>query len=121
MNMKKSDFMFMYPDVAVQKIEFKTVLSKKEIETSLLELTKMLGTGLLAYEVSGKWVEAFTSVNFLKFKERMIKDAILRDLNGTVHKVVSDMPFMCGGVFCIRTECEGNEDVYACTCFDPYK
>lgn len=51
----------------------------------------------------------------------MVKDAVLEDLNGDKHVVVSEDPFMCGGEFCIRTECDGRTDVYACTFFNPNK
>lgn len=116
---KKSDFIILYPDVAVQKIELVCRLPKKEIEKTLIEMTNSMGIGLLYYQSSGVQVEVFTSVQFGKFMNTMTEGVILVDLNGTTHKVVSEKPFICGGEFCIRTECEGREDVYSCTFFNP--
>jgi len=118
---KKSDFIILYPDVAVQKIEFVYRLPKKEIEKTLIEMTNSMETGLLYYQSTGVCVEAFTSVRFGKFMNTMTEGIILVDLNGTKHKVVSEKPFICGGEFCVRTKCEGQEDVYSCTFFNPNK
>lgn len=119
--MKKSDFVILYPDVAMQEIEFKYVMPRKEVEGTLLAMSRFLGTGLLAYQGSGKNFKAFTSVRFHQFKERMVKGAIMFDLNGDRHEVVSDSPFMCGGEFCVRTSHAGKEDTYPCTFFNPSK
>ena len=119
--MNKRDFILLYPDVAKQEIEFKFVMAKKDVERDLLAMCNAMGTGLLAYQVSAKKAVAFTSVKFLNFKKRMVKDAVLEDLNGDKHVVVSEEPFMCGGEFCIRTECDDRTDVYACTFFNPNK
>ncbi len=119
--MKKSDFIMLYPDVAKQGVEFKDVMPRKEVEGTLLAMCCSLGTGLLAYQSAGKKATAFTSVKFHQFKERMVKGAVMVDLNGDRHEVVSDSPFMCGGEFCVRTSHDGKEDVYPCTFFNPSK
>lgn len=119
--MNKRDFILLYPDVAKQEVEFNFVMAKKDVEHDLLAMCDAMETGLLAYQVSAKRAVAFTSVKFLNFKKRMVKDAVLEDLNGDKHVVVSKEPFMCCGVFCIRTECDGRTDVYDCTLFNPNK
>ncbi len=119
--MKKSDFIMLYPDVAKQGVEFKDVMPRKEVEGTLLAMCCSLGTGLLAYQSAGKKATAFTSVKFHQLKERMVKGAVMVDLNGDRHEVVSDSPFMCGGEFCVRTSHDGKEDVYPCTFFNPSK
>lgn len=117
--MKKSDFMIMYPDVTAFKIEFKDVISRTEVEKNLAAMCESLETGLLAYNRSGKWVEAFTSEKFYNFIQRMGKDSVLTDLNGEKHTVISEAIFFCGVDLCVRTISNGNEDVYPCTFFNP--
>ena len=117
--MKKSDFAIMYPDVTVFKIEFKDVMSRTEIEKNLAAMCESLGTGLLAYNHSGKWVEVFTSKKFHNFIQRMGRDAVLTDLNGEKHTVISEAFFFCGADLCVRTLSNGCEDVYPCTFFNP--
>ena len=118
-NMTKDDFI--YADVKIQKVEFNRGTPRKDIETALLEMVDCMRTGLLAYQRTGSWVEVFTSVQFLQFKKRMVEGAALVDFNGLHHKVISEQPFMCSGSMCVRTVCEGIEDVYECSVFNPFK
>ena len=117
--MTKDDFI--YPDVKRQRVEFHRGTSRREIEAALIEMADCMNTGLLAFQRKGTWVEVFTSVKFLQFKKRMVNGAVLVDFNGLHHKVISEQPFICSGSLCVRTICEGIEDVYECSIFNPFK
>lgn len=119
--MEKSDFIWLYPDVCKQELDFTSVLSRKEVEKNLIFLCDSMCTGMLAYERSGKKATVFTSKKFLAFLKHMTEGNTVTDLNGETHEIISKEPFLCSGEYCIRTRNNGSEDVYHCTFFNPEK
>lgn len=119
--MKKSDFIFLYPDVCEWVITFQQGTDKREIEQDIICMCNANKIGMLAYHKYGEMVTVYTSDKFLQFQKRMVRGASLVDLNGDKHTVISEEPFVCCGEYCIRTECNGNSDIYPCTFFNPNK
>ena len=116
--MKRQDFKKSYPDVCVQEITFKTVISRREIEDKVIKLVDGLQTGLLGYESSGKKLKVFTSFRFKDRLDKMIKGEQALDENtGLVGIITSEKPFVCGAEMCIRVSFGETSDVYACTYF----
>lgn len=116
--MDKSTFKKQYPDVCMQKITTPKILTRREIETKVIQIVENLETGLLAYESSGREVKVFTSLQFANKLKTMTKDSQILDENtGLVGTITSDKPFVCSCEMCVRVDFGEWSDVYACTYF----
>lgn len=117
--MKKQDFKKNYPDVCVQDITFKSVISRREIENTVIKLVDGLQTGLLGYESCGKKLKVFTSYQFKDRLEQMVKgEQVLDENTGLVGTITSEEPYVCSAEMCVRVSFGESSDVYACTYFD---
>lgn len=118
----KNTFKKKFPDVKVQRLETKTVLSKREIEKIVINMCNLCGFGLLYFESSGKKITVYTSEKMKKELENMKKGAELKvhTEDGKPMIVISDEPFIIGGEYCIRIQLpNGTEDVFSCEfCID---
>lgn len=112
----KQTFKKQFPDIKVQKLETKVVLSHRDVEDTVLAMCESLGVGLVSFERSGKRITVYTSDKMKNALDGMKKGAVvLSSSDGITGTVMSDKPFICGGELCVRVDFGNQRDeVYSC-------
>lgn len=107
-----------FPDTKIQKLEMKEIMSRLELEETIMAFSKALGFGTVGFQIYGLWVHVYTSETF-KAKLTMMKkgDTVLDSFAGCVGVIESEKPFLCGGEMGIRVDFGDNSDVYNCRYF----
>ena len=115
--MKIADFKKKFPDVHVQQLETKAVLSREEIEDTVKQFMQWFGSGLVAYESRGRDIKVFTS-NKMKREMEKLKPGceVTHPLDGRKGIVTGEVTLICGTP-CIRVEFDGKSDMYDCAMF----
>lgn len=116
--MNKKDFQKKFPDVKLQELETKVVLSRAQVQECVIGLVKSLDTGLVYYDYSCRTIRAFTSDKMKSEIDRMLPGYQVVNLHtGKVGKVISDEPFIICGQMCVTVDFEGKKDAYDCEFF----
>lgn len=111
--MTKEDFIKKYPDVALQQLSSKVVLSRAEKEKIVEGMCKSLGTGLVYYESRGKKIKVFTSYRLKDELDKMVPGYEVTDPNtGQVGIVISEEPNLLGREMCVRVKFGNASDWY---------
>lgn len=117
----KNTFKKQFPDIKVQKLESKVVLSHRQVEETVTGMCQSLGMGLVYYERSGKNITVYTSDKMKAALDGMKKGASVlyheEDVSGTV---TSEEPYIMGGELCVTVDFSGTaigSGAYSCTSF----
>ncbi len=116
----KTTFKKKFPDVKVQKLQTSVVFSRQQVEETVLKMCDSLGTGLLYYNYSNRWITVYTSEKMKKALGSMKSGSeVFHEHYGVYGKVMSDKPFVICGELCIRVDFGGMPEngVYSCVCF----
>lgn len=116
----KTTFKKKFPDVKVQKLQTSVVFSRQQVEETVLKMCNSLGTGLLYYNYSNKWITVYTSEKMKKALDSMKPGSeVFHEHFGAYGKVMSDKPFVICGELCIRVDFGGipESGAYSCVCF----
>lgn len=112
--MKIADFKKKFPDVHVQQLETKEVLSRAEIEDTVKQFIAWFDSGLVAYESRGRNIKVFTSDKMKREMEKLKPGCeVVHPLDGRKGTVISEV-VLIGGTPCIRVELDGKSDMYDC-------
>ena len=65
----KTTFKKKFPDVKMLKLQTSVVFSRQQVEETVLKMCDSLGTGLLYYSYSNKWITVYTSGKLKKALE----------------------------------------------------
>lgn len=115
--MKIADFKKKFPDVHVQQLETKTVLSRTEIEDTVKQFIAWFGSGLVAYESKGRNIKVITSDKMKHGLEQLKPGCeVTHPLDGRKGIVMGEIALVCGTP-CIRVEFDGKSDMYDCETF----
>lgn len=116
--MDKIDFQKKFPDVKLQELETKVVLSRAQVQECIIGLIRSLDTGLVYYDYSAKTIRVFTSDKIKEEIDKMIPGfQVAHPRTGKVGKVISDAPFIICGQMCVTVDFDGNKDAYDCEFF----
>ena len=107
--MNEKDFQKKFPDVKLQELETKVVLSRAQVQECVIGLIRLLDTGLLYYDYSSRTIRVFTSDK--------IKAEIDKMIPGKVGTIISGEPFIICGQMCVTVDFDGNKDAYDCEFF----
>lgn len=116
----KTTFKKKFPDVKVQKLQTSVVFSRQKVEETVLKMCDSLGTGLLYYNYSNRWITVYTSEKMKKALDSMKPGSeVFHEHYGVYGKVMSDKPFAICGELCIRVDFGGmpGSGAYSCVCF----
>lgn len=107
-----------FPDTKIQKLEMKEIMSRLELEKTVMAFSKALGFGTVGYQSYGLWVHVYTSETFKAKLATMKKGDTVLDPNvGIVGMVESEEPFLCGGEMSFRVDFGDYSEVYNCRYF----
>lgn len=107
-----------FPDTKVQKLEMKEIISRYELEKTVMAFSKALDFGTVGFQSYGLWVHVYTSETFKAKLATMKKgDTVLDSLVGQVGMIESEEPFLCGGEMSIRVSFGNYSEVYNCRYF----
>ena len=116
--MNKRDFQKKFPDVKLQELETKVVLSRAQVQECVIGLIRSLDTGLLYYDYSCKTIRVFTSDKIKAEIDKMTPAyQVTHPHTGKVGKIISDDPFIICGQMCVTVDFEGKKDAYDCEFF----
>ena len=107
-----------FPDVCKHVIDFRCVLSRREVENKIVKFTEALGQKAIVYTRMGKRLVIYTSQIFTDKLKAMEKGDIVADhSSGRVGVITSEKPFFCGCTLCFRVDFADSSDVYECAYF----
>lgn len=116
--MNKNTFKKKFPDVAVQTLTTKYVLSRAEIEKTVLQMCDSMQTGLLYYSCSGRTITAYTSDKMRVELEKMVPGYQLIDpRSDKTATVVSERPYVMCGSMCVTVDFGAGPESYDCEYF----
>lgn len=116
--MNKNTFKKKFPDVAVQTLTTKYVLSRAEIEKTVLQMCDSMQTGLLYYSCSGRTITAYTSDKMRVELEKMVPGYQLIDpRSDRTATVVSKFPYVMCGSMCVTVDFGAGPESYDCEYF----
>ena len=116
--MNKKDFQKKFPDVKLQELETKVVLSRAQVQDCVIGLIRSLDTGLLYYDYSCKTIRVFTSDKIKAEIDKMTPGyQVVHPHTGKVGKIISYEPFIICGQMCVTVDFESKKDAYDCEFF----
>lgn len=116
--MNKNTFKKKFPDIAVQTLTSKYVLSRAEIEKTVLYMCDSMQTGLVYYSCSGRTITAYTSDKMRVELEKMVSGYQLIDpRSGKIATVVSEHPYVMCGSMCVSVDFGTGAESYDCEYF----
>lgn len=116
--MNKKYFQKKFPDVKLQELETKVVLSRAQVQECVIGLIRSLDTGLLYYDYSSRTIRVFTSDKIKAEIDKMIPGShVTHPHSGKVGTIISGEPFIICGQMCVTVDFDGNKDAYDCEFF----
>lgn len=116
--MNKNIFKKKFPDIAVQTLTTMYVLSRAEIEKTVLQMCNSMQTGLVYYSCSGRTITAYTSDKMRVELEKMVSGHQLTDpRTGKIATVVSEHPYVMCGSMCVTVDFGTGAESYDCEYF----
>lgn len=116
--MNKNTFKKRFPDIAVQTLTTKYVLSRADIEKTVLQMCDSMQTGLVFYSCSGRTITAYTSDKMRIELEKMVPGYKMLDPNkGIIATVVSEHPYVMCGSMCVTVDFGAGPESYDCEYF----
>lgn len=117
-DMNKQDFIKKYPDVALQEMTTRGIISRAEIEKAVEGLCDALDTGLVSYESRGTRIKVFTSYRMKKKLGELVAGSTVTDPNtGQTGTVVSESPVLMAREMVVRVDFGGDCGWYSCDYF----
>ena len=116
--MNKKVFQKKFPDVKLQELETKVVLSRAQVQECVVGLIRSLDTGLLYYDYSGRTIRVFTSDKIKEEIDKMIPGyQVIHPHTKKTGTIISDEPFIICGQMCVTVDFDGKKDAYDCEFF----
>lgn len=116
--MNKNTFKKKFPDIAVQTLTTKYVLSRAEVEKTVIRMCDSMQIGLVYYNYSGRTITVYTSAKMRNELDKMVPGCQLLDPNTEkIGTVVSEHPYVMCGSMCVTVDFGAGPEAYDCGYF----
>lgn len=112
--MNIADFKKKFPDVKLQLLETEEIISRRDIEEVVVNMTRSMGMGLIYYESRGKKIKVFTSDKMKQMQDKMVPGYRVKNKNtGMEGTVIDENLYIICGSPCVKVRMDdGYEDAY---------